>query len=236
MTATQGPGNGTMTRRWRVDLHCHTWFSRDGLSSPEEVIAAARRRGLDRLAITDHNTIAGALEAHRLAPDLIIIGEEIKTDRGELLAYFVQEEIPAGTPMDEALQWLREQGAVISVSHPLDRYRRSSAVGRETLLTIIFRVDAIEVFNSRCLWPADNEEAARLARQFGLPGTAGSDAHAAVEIGRAGLELPPFEDAESFRQSLTQARVVGRLSGLEVRAYSLYARWRNELRVRRVLP
>ena len=225
-----------MTRRWRVDLHCHTWFSRDGLASPEEVIAAARRRGLDRLAITDHNTIAGALEAQHLAPDLIIVGEEIRTDRGELLAYFVREEIPAGLPMDDVLRWLREQGAVISVPHPVDRYRRGSAVGPETLFAIASRVDAIEVFNSRCLRPRDNEEAARLAQRFGLPGTAGSDAHTAIEVGRAGLELPPFDDAESFRRSLRAARIVGRLSGLEVRAYSLYARWRNELRARRVLP
>ncbi len=224
-----------MARRWRVDLHCHTWFSRDGLSSPEMVIAAARRRGLDRLAITDHNTIAGALEAQRLAPDLIIVGEEIKTDRGELLAYFVREEIPRDTPMEEALRWLREQGAVISVSHPLDRYRRGSAVGREVLLEILPHVDAVEVFNSRCLWPADNWMAERVAREHGLPGTAGSDAHAAVEVGRAGLELPPFRDAEGFRRSLVEARVVGRLSGPGVHAYSVYARWRNELRERLVL-
>ncbi|MCD6291516.1 MAG: PHP domain-containing protein [Anaerolineae bacterium] len=225
-----------MTRRWKVDLHCHTWHSKDAISSPERMIAMARRRGLDRLAITDHNTIAGALEAKRIAPDLIIVGEEIKTDRGELLAFFVREEVPRGTPMDEALRWLRDQGAVISVSHPLDRYRRGSAVGRETLLEIIHRVDAIEVFNSRCLLPADNRLAAELARRFGLPGTAGSDAHAAVEVGRAGLELPPFSDAESFRLALSDARVFGRLSSPGVHAYSMYARWRNELRARLALP
>jgi predicted metal-dependent phosphoesterase TrpH len=225
-----------MPQRWWVDLHCHTWFSRDGLSSPEAVIAAARRRRLDRLTITDHNTIAGALAAQRLAPDLIIVGEEIKTDRGELLAYFVQEEIPRGLPIEEVLHRLHEQGAVISVSHPLDRYRCNSTMGRETLSEIIHRVDAIEVFNSRCLWSADNQQAAELARQCGLPGTAGSDAHAAIEIGRAGLELPPFHDAEGFRRSLAEARVSGRLSGPGVHAYSMYARWRNDLRERRVLP
>ncbi len=225
-----------MSHRWWVDLHCHTWFSRDGLSSPEAVIAAARRCRLDRLAITDHNTIAGVRAAQRLAPDLIIVGEEIKTDRGELLAYFVQEELPPDLPIEEALRRLREQGAVISVSHPLDRYRCNSTMNRETLLEIIRCVDAIEVFNSRCLWAADNQRAAELAQRFGLPGTAGSDAHAAIEVGRAGLELPPFYDAEGFRRSLLEARVSGRLSGPGVHAFSMYARWRNDLRERHVLP
>jgi len=216
-----------MGRRWKVDLHCHTWFSPDGLSSPEAIIAAARRRGLDRLAITDHDTIAGALEARKLAPDLIIVGEEIQTDRGELLAYFVQEEIPPGTSMEEALAWLRDQGAVISVSHPLDRYRRGSA-----LLEIISQVDAIEVFNSRCLWPPDNQSAAELAQEHGVPGTAGSDAHTAAEVGRAGLILPSFRDAGEFRRSLAEAQVVGKLSSPGVHAFSTYARWRNQLRER----
>lgn len=221
-------------RLWRVDLHCHTWFSPDGLSAPEAVIAMARRRGLDRLAITDHNTIAGALEAQRLAPDLIIVGEEIKTDRGELLAYFVREEIPKGTPVDEALAWLREQGAVVSVSHPFDRHRRSSALDEATLLDIVDRVDAIEVFNSRCIWPADNQQAAALAGRFRLPGTAGSDAHAAMEVGQAGLEMRPFDDAESFRAALTTAKVFGRLSHPGVHAFSVYARWLNIFRQRPV--
>ncbi len=196
----------------------------------------ARRRGLDRLAITDHNTIAGARAAQQLAPDLIIVGEEINTDRGELLAYYVEEEVPAGLPLHEALRRLRAQGCVISVSHPLDRYRRRSAVGRETLLQIIRQVDAIEVFNSRCLCSADNQQAAEAARDFGLPGTAGSDAHAAIEVGRAGLELPPFHDAESFLHSLRKAQPIGRLSSPGVHAYSIYARWRNDLRARRILP
>ncbi|MCS7219710.1 MAG: PHP domain-containing protein [Anaerolineae bacterium] len=225
-----------MTRLWRVDLHCHTWFSWDGLSSPEAVVAMARRRGLDRLAITDHNTIAGAQAAQQLAPDLIIVGEEVSTDRGELLAYYVQEEIPAGLPLHEALCRLRAQGCVISVSHPLDRYRRGSAMGRETLLQIIHQVDAIEVFNSRCLCSADNQRAAEVAREFGLPGTAGSDAHSAMEVGRSCLELPPFYDAEGFRRSLKEARLIGRLSSPGVHAYSLYARWRNDLRARHILP
>lgn len=225
-----------MSELWRVDLHCHTWHSWDGLSSPQAVVAMARRRGLHRLAITDHNTIAGALEAHRLAPDLIIIGEEIKTAQGELLAYFVREEVPADLPMDKALRLLRAQGCLISVSHPLDRYRSGSAVGHETLLSLAGWVDAIEVFNSRCLLPADNERAAAVALQLRLPGTAGSDAHAAVEIGRAGLELPPFHDAASLRHSLATARVVGRLSSPGVHAYSVVARWRNDLRARGFLP
>ena len=141
---------------WRIDLHTHTWFSRDSLNDPAALVARARRVGLDRLAVTDHNSLAGALAAHKLAPDLVILGEEIRTsDSGEVLAYFLTEEVPHGLPVAETLQRLRDQGAVISIPHPMDRFRHS-AMGEAKAMAIIDRVDALEVFNARCLASGDN--------------------------------------------------------------------------------
>ena len=79
---------------WKVDLHSHTIFSRDCLTRPEVTIARARAIGLEKLAITEHNNLAGALAAKKLAPELIIVGEEIKTSHGEIIAWFVTEEVP----------------------------------------------------------------------------------------------------------------------------------------------
>ncbi len=106
-----------------VEFHCHTIASRDSLVSPQQLISAARKAGLDRIFVTDHNSIQGALEAQQLAPELILIGEEIKTTQGELLAYLLREEIPGGLSPMETIAAIREQGGVISVSHPFDPRR-----------------------------------------------------------------------------------------------------------------
>jgi len=200
---------------WRVDLHTHTCFSPDSLTQPAALIARARQIGLDRVAITDHNTIEGALAARQLAPDLIIVGQEIDTAAGgELIAYFLQEQVPPGLALDETICRLRAQGAVISISHPVDRFR-NSALGERHTLEIIDRVDALEVLNARCLLAADNARAAALAARHGKAITAGSDAHTLDEVGRAYLIMPPFRDRpEAFLVALGQAQAHGRLSGI----------------------
>src|SRR5512133_3896954 len=167
-----------------TEFHCHTNASRDSLTRPEDLIAAARQKGIDRLIITDHNTIAGARAAQLLDPELVIFGEEIMTTRGEILASFVSEEIPAGLTPQETIHRLRDQGAFISVSHPFDKLR-SGAWDETDLLEILPLVDAIEVYNSRCMFPSFNREAREFARRHNIPGTVGSDAHAAFEVGRS---------------------------------------------------
>ena len=190
--------------------------------APVKLIEVARLRGLDRVAVTDHNTIAGALAAARLAPDLIIIGEEIKTTQGELLAYFVADEVPRGLTPEETIRRLRDQGAVISVAHPFDRDRNGSWTP-EALAEILPLVDALEVFNARVVSMAPNQQAAEAARQAGLPGTAGSDAHSAGELGRARLVMPPFASPEEFQTALASATVRGQLSSPWVHAFSRWA-------------
>lgn len=217
-----------MAELWRVDLHSHTRFSPDSLVDPEAYVARVRRTGLDRIAVTDHNTIDGALIAYKLAPDLVIVGEEIDTgDGGELIAFYVHEALPAGLPMMEAIERLREQGAVISVSHPVDRHR-GSAMGESNTRKIAGLVDALEVFNARCLTAADNVRAAELARQYGKAVTAGSDGHTLRELGAAFVSLPPFEDnPTSFLSSLVQAQAGGRLTGIAPHFWSTWAKWRK---------
>src|SRR5258708_9774121 len=127
-----------------------------------------------------------------MAPDLIIRGEEIMTPQGEILAYFVRESIPAGLIPDETIRRLRDQGAFISVSHPYDRLRKG-AWEEADLLKIIDKVDALEVFNSRCIFSEDNDKALALAKQQHKPGTVGSDGHITFEYGHATLRMQPFE-------------------------------------------
>ncbi len=215
---------------WKVDLHSHTRFSRDSLTRPADLVARARAIGLDKVAVTEHNNLAGALAAKELAPDLVIVGEEIRTSQGEIIAYFVEEEVPPGLSPQETIRRLRQQGAVISIPHPLDSLR-GSAMGRASVLTINDHVDALEVRNARCIRAADNAAAAVLAAEHGKLLTAGSDAHIVGELGRCYVTMPPFADnAESFRAALAQAQPCGEVSAIWPHFASTWAKWRKRLR------
>ena len=206
----------------RVETHCHTIYSKDCLVRPEKLISTCREKGIDRVVITDHNTTRGAFAAQKIDPEMVIIGEEILTSKGELLAAYMREEIPAGlTPM-ETISRLRDQGAFISVSHPFD-VLRSGHWQEEDLLEIASLVDAIEVFNARCMSPDFNRQASEFAQRNNLLGTVGSDAHGAYELGRAAMLLPIFDDAASLKAALPQAKFETRLSSPFVRLTSRYA-------------
>ena len=97
----------------------------------------------------------------------------------------------------------------------------------EDLLEIAPLVDAIETFNALCMAPASNQQASKFARQHGIPGTAGSDAHAAFELGAAVLVLPQFSSPEELRQVIREGTVQGRLSPFWVHFASRFARWRK---------
>jgi predicted metal-dependent phosphoesterase TrpH len=206
----------------RVEFHCHTRYSKDSLVEPAALVETCRRRGIDRLVVTDHNTISGALAAKEIAPDLVIVGEEIMTTHGELLAAFVMEEVPRDLPPEEAIGRLKQQGAFISVSHPFDRFR-GKYWSRGLLAELTPQFDAIEIFNARCLPPRLNREAEEFARLYNLAGTAGSDAHTHFEVGRAVMLLPPFNDAVGLREAIRSVRYETRLSPWWVRFGSRYA-------------
>ncbi len=214
--------------RWTVELHCHTYHSADSLVLPQQLLATCRGRGVDRVAITDHNRLEGALEAASIDPDRVILGEEIMTTQGELLAFFVREEIPAGLTPEESIRRLRQQDAFISVSHPFDAARHGSWE-LSNLERIIPLVDALEVFNARTLTEGPNRRAGALAEKASLLGTSGSDAHTYAELGRAAMDLLPFEDADGLRLSLATARIRRRRSSPLVHMASRYAVWRKRL-------
>jgi predicted metal-dependent phosphoesterase TrpH len=216
----------------RVDFHCHTLRSKDSLTTYADLLQACQRKGLDKVVVTDHNTILGALEAQALDPGRVIVGEEIMTEQGEILAAFVKEEIPRGLPPLEVIQRLREQGAFISVSHPFDR-NRNGAWKLADLEQIAPLVDAIEVFNARCMQADFNRMAQDFAHAYQLAGTAGSDGHAAFEIGAAHLLLPEFDDAISLRKAVQEAQVAGKLSPAWVHFASVYARWVKGMRAKK---
>ncbi|MGA9397251.1 MAG: PHP domain-containing protein [Anaerolineaceae bacterium] len=208
-----------MTYTINVDLHCHTVTSKDSTIKLDDLITQCDRKGIAKIAITDHNRINGALEAFSRWPGRIIPGIEIMTSQGELLAYYVRESVPTGLSPIETITTLKAQGALVSVSHPFDRFRNG---GWKTplLLELLPKLDAIEIFNSHCFSDKPNQQAESFANKYRMSGTAGTDAHSIFEIGLAGLTLHDFNDSQGLRQALQNAKVFGRRSNLGMRILS----------------
>lgn len=212
-----------------VEFHCHTIFSKDSLTKPQDLVKICRRKGIDRVVITDHNSIEGARAAHILDPELVIVGEEILTTQGEILAAFVKEEIPPRLTPRETLKRLKDQGAFISVSHPFDELREGGW-DENDLLAILPEVDAIEVYNSRCIFPRFNRRAREFAEKYNIAGTVGSDAHAAFELGRSFMLLNEFEGATGMRQVIRTGMPRTKWSPWWFHLASRYASLRKKLK------
>jgi predicted metal-dependent phosphoesterase TrpH len=165
-----------------VDLHCHTRGSFDCLSDPIAVVRAAAARGLTHLAITDHEQIDAALRARDAAPPelTVIIGEEVRTADGDLIALFLERAVPPGLPALDTIALVREQGGLAGIPHPFDRLR-GSLLRSQALESIAAEVDWIEVHNARIVG-GGNERALAFAREHDLPGVAVSDAHSLLEV------------------------------------------------------
>lgn len=190
----------------RIDLHSHSSISPDGWLSPAKLVETAKAAGLDKIAITDHREIDGALEAFAQYPDQVIVGEEIHCERGtHIIGLFLTELIESGLSVEETVRRIRDQGGLVYAPHPFAYAWRPNSHARLALAV----ADVVEVFNSRAFLPAWNRRAAEAARDRGLPGAASTDAHFPWEFGRAHTELPAFSTADGFRTALKDARPVG---------------------------
>jgi predicted metal-dependent phosphoesterase TrpH len=130
----------------------------------------------------------------------------------------------------ETIDRVRAQGGVVGVSHPADRLRKE-AMGLARLEPIVDRVDMLEVFNARCIYPADNAAARAFAARHGKLGFAGSDAHTLTELGRASVTLPEFDSPQTFLSSLRAATLNTRLSSPLIHFASTWAKWMRRLKI-----
>lgn len=165
-----------------LDPHIHSIYSGDAKGTPRQIIKRAIFAGLDAIAITDHDTMQGSNVAEKEAKDfkniIIVPGMEISTSKGHILALGIQDEIKKGVPPQEAIDKIREQGAVAIVPHPFVRYREGLFVNIQDL-----EVDAIETLNSRYIFGYSNWRARKLAKERNLPMIGSSDAHFVAAIG-----------------------------------------------------
>lgn len=200
----------------RVDLHLHSHFSHDGRSSLQQLLDRAHECGLNRLALTDHNTVEGALSFVRMAPQLAIAGEEVKTMEGEVIGLFVTSRVPPYLAPEEAMDLIHGMGGLTYIPHPLDRHRANFRP--ERIVDLAARIDIIETYNPWCE-AAANQAAAQLADDLDKVPATGSDSHSAEELGRSWMEMEDYSGIEDFLEKLRYARhVVTASSGTGRRA------------------
>jgi len=204
-----------------LELHCHTRYSPDSLVKLPDLIDYARRVGINRLAITDHSEIEGALLAHQMAPDLIIVGEEAMTTEGELLCYFLTDLIPDELSLEEAIDRVHAQGGLCGPPHPLDP--RRSGIGLDNLIQFGSKLDFVEVFNARTRDGSKNDEAAYFAERLDLPTICASDAHTLQEVGISRTRIRDYESPQDFLDALRDAELVPNYSSLMVNVSSRLA-------------
>ena len=193
-----------------VDLHMHTDHSTDCATPVDVLLQTARDRGLGAIAITDHNEVSGALEARRIAAEMddieVIVAEEVKTaEQGEVIGLFLEEKIPKGMTMAETIAAIRDQGGLVYVPHPFDRFH--SVPDYEHLLDIVEEIDILEVFNPRVAVTAFNEEAERFARKYRIVPGAGSDSHVAQGLGSVRVRIHDFEGPAEFLEAMRDADI-----------------------------
>lgn len=194
----------------KADFHMHTHYSPDAETTPEQLVARCLKVGLNCIAVTDHNTIEGAVAVQRLAPFMVIIGEEIKSSDGEITGLFLKEPVPRDLPAAETVRLIKTQGGIVSIPHPFDRFRRS-VIRPAALQEIIPQTDVVEAFNARNNFESSDRKAYELAQEHGLLTSGVSDAHTTYELGRTYVEMPEFDGTpDGFLAALAEGKIVGK--------------------------
>jgi len=191
----------------KFDMHVHSSHSADGHAAPRQILKQARRLGLDGLCIADHNTIAGSLEARKIASEfklIVVSGMEISSSGGHILAYGISEGIPRDLDPAETRDRIHSQGGMAVVPHP---YRFWSGLGEEA--TLALKPDAVETVNAHST-VRENMLAGKLAKRMGLPRTAGSDSHELTSFGRAYTIMPDASSEEDMLKAIRTGKTKAR--------------------------
>lgn len=191
----------------KFDLHVHSDHSNDSKSSHDDILEVARKRRLEGLAICDHDTVEGGLACEKRALELgleitVIPGVEVTSSKGHILVLGVRENIEPLLSPEETIYRARKLGGTVIIPHPFKQ--SSHGIGSFEGLDI----DAVEVFNSRCLFNNANRKAAIEAERLGIPGVAGSDSHIPEMVGQAYTEIEASENTlEAVLRAIREGKV-----------------------------
>lgn len=201
----------------KIDLHTHSYYSDDGISSPEKLIKTALKKGLDGIAITDHNTAAGwdeAIEAAKKLNAVLILGEEIKTKKGDILGLFLEREIKGRReePL-EVIKEIKEQGGIAIIAHPF-HFPENFKDDLEKYKDLI---DGIEVFNAKLPIALCDKKAFKFAEKYNLAMIGGSDAHYHSKVGD-GYTAADVGNIKDFKKAILsrQTKTGGKKSSFPI--------------------
>ena len=197
----------------KVDMHVHTSRSAYSLIQVDDLLATCDCKGIDCVAVIDHDTAEGALELHEEAPGRVIVGEEIHTTAGEIAGLFLKETIQPGLSPLETIERIKEQGGLVYLPHPFDNMR--SAVLKDQAREEVWeKIDIVESYNSRSVFPWNDWKAAKFAKEKGILAGVGSDAHARYELGMAYVIIEQFDSADDFLTKLADAEIRARRTSM----------------------
>ncbi len=195
----------------KVDLHIHTNYSPCSNLSLSKLIHICKQKGINYIAITDHNTIAGALQLKRILPSdnkllKIIIGEEITTLDGHIIGLFLKKEISPHMTLEKTISEIKKQGGLVFVPHPFDIFR-DSRIGFKKFKKIANQVDIIEIFNGRTIFFWNDKKAKKMSKKYNIISATGSDSHTKWELGRIYTEIENFTSPSDFLQKLKKGKI-----------------------------
>jgi len=184
-----------------IDLHIHSVYSPDCPVEPRTILKVAKKKGLNGVAVTDHDTIRGGLEALKANNDpnfVVIVGSEVETtDKADIIGLFLTQEIQS-REANEVIEEIKEQGGVAMWAHPFRE-------GKNLLGSVVIKqIDVIEGFNAKTL-ESQNILARALAERYRKPIAGVSDAHAAEEIGNAATVIDG-SSIDSVREALLKGK------------------------------
>jgi len=188
----------------KIDLHVHTCYSEDATTTLKEVVYYAKKKGLDGVAVTDHETLRGALKLARKSQLTIISGLEVATQSGHILALNITTLIPPKLSLTETVQKIHDAGGVAVIAHPAVVLK--TGLGQK--ITSSSNIDAVEVINSASFpFFLSTYLARRLAEKLNLPQTAGSDAHHAAEIGTAYTLVDADSNSDDVAEAIRKGAI-----------------------------
>jgi hypothetical protein len=194
----------------------------------EKIVSRCLELGINCIAIADHGTIEGAVKMQRLAPFRVIIAEEMLTPYGEIMGMFLKESIPSGLSIKETISRIRAQGGLVCIPHAFDIFR-PSALGSKIVEELVDQIDIMEAFNARSPLLRSSAKALAFARKYGIPKSAGSDAHTLQEIGNAYVEMAEFTSRDDFLKALEKGKIYGHRTNPLTHLSSAWVKLKNML-------
>ncbi len=202
----------------KCDLHVHSNFSRDGESRVEDILRRAEQVGLDAIAITDHDTVEGALYARHVRSSVLVIpGIEVSTRQGHIIVLGIEEPLPARRDVMETITEARSRGGLVILPHPYHMWRHGVA---RKMKSSIRAVDAVEAFNSRYIVGTANRKAALVARRYQKPCVGGSDAHHARFVGFGVTYIDAEPDVSSILTAIREGETIAGCRMTPLRTYT----------------